>query len=105
MFVYIIENETEFIAHVYAVSFPKEGIKISVVDDTLYISGTRTPEGNPSHNFMLQEYPIKSFERAFELSHTVDQSKIKAKHENGVLTIIAPKTVEAQEPEHDIEID
>src|SRR5476649_2057421 len=38
----IIDNETSFEVHVYAVGFLKENIKLSVTDDVLYISGTRT---------------------------------------------------------------
>ena len=72
----IIENETEFELHVFALTYPKENIKVSVVNDMLYVTGTRNPE-DLSPNFMLQEYPIKSFERSFELSHRADKSNIK----------------------------
>lgn len=100
----IVENDTEFIAYVHAVTFPKENIRLVVAGDMLYISGTRTPADDPNPNFILQEYPIKSFERAFELSETVDTSRISARHQDGVLIITAPKTQEAQRPEREIDI-
>ncbi len=99
----IIENEQEFECHVHCVTFQKENIKISIVGDMIYISGRREPE-DLYPNFLLQEYPIKSFERSFELSHTVDKEKISARQENGVLIITAPKLHAAAEPEQEIDI-
>lgn len=99
----IIENETEYVLSLHALTYPKDNIKVSVVDDTLYITGTREPEDS-SPNFILQEYPIKSFERTFELSHKVDKDNIEAKYAEGVLIVTVPKTKEAQRPEISIDI-
>ncbi|MDW3651395.1 MAG: Hsp20/alpha crystallin family protein [Bacteroidia bacterium] len=99
----VIERETEYELMVHAVTYPKEHIKVSVVDDMLYISGTREPkEDRP--NFVLQEYPIKSFERSFELSHKVDKDNISAKFVDGILVVTVPKTEAAQKPEVNIDI-
>ena len=100
----IIETKTYFEAWVYCISFKKEDISISVLEDTLYISGTRVPDDD-APNFMLQEYPIKGFERVFELSEKVDKSKIKARMEDGVLKIHVPKTEAAQHPVREVEIE
>lgn len=100
----VIERETEYEVLVHALTYPKDQIKVSVIDDTLYISGTREPEEDRP-NFILQEYPIKSFERSFELSHKVDKDGIQAKHEHGVLVVIVPKTKDAQRPEVNIDIE
>jgi len=70
----------------------------------LYISGTMPPrEDYP--NFLLQEYPVKSFERWFELSDSVDQSAVTASFEHGILVINAPKVPSAQQPEREVAID
>lgn len=100
----IIERDTEYEVHVHAVTFPKDGIKVAVVDDLLYISGSRSPEDD-SPNFFLQEYPIKSFERTFELSHRVDKANIKASYKDGILTILVPKTEAAQQSQQEIDIE
>ncbi len=100
----IIDEETYFEAWVYCVSFKKEEIKISVSEDTLYITGKRAPE-QEFPNFLLQEYPIKSFERVFELSHRADQEKIVARMEDGVLKIKVPKLVEAAPDMKDVTIE
>ena len=101
----IIEHETEFEVRVHSLTFSKDQIKVSVVDDTLYISGARTPEGDASPNFLLQEYPIKSFERSFELSHRVDKSKISARHQDGVLIVTVAKAQAAMQPEITVEVE
>ena len=101
----IIDNTDNYEVHVYAVSFAKENIKISVADSVLYISGTREVNENNLPNFSLQEYPIKSFERVIGLNEQVDTNNISAKQENGVLIITLPKTPEAQKPAQEVKID
>ena len=100
----IAETDTGFEAHVFCVGFAKEDVKITLTNNHVYISGTRSPtDAHP--DFLLQEYPIKSFERWFELSEHVDQSAVTARFEAGVLIINAPKTEEAQTPERDVPIE
>ncbi|RKR81352.1 HSP20 family protein [Mucilaginibacter gracilis] len=100
----ITDNETNFEVHVYAVGFLKENIKLSVTDDVLYISGTRTLDENQEPNFSRQEFPVKSFERVLNLNGQVDAQNISATQSNGVLTITLPKTVEAQKPAQEIKV-
>lgn len=101
----IAEKETEYEITVYASGFDKENVRISVVNDILYISGTRTiDENNPPH-FIRQEFPVKSFERVISLNGQVDTKDIKARQENNVLIITLPKSPEAQTPVQDIKVD
>ncbi|HEY4325693.1 MAG TPA: Hsp20/alpha crystallin family protein [Mucilaginibacter sp.] len=98
----IADNETSFEVYVYALGYVKENIKISVNDDILYISGTRTVDDENLPNFSKQEYPIKSFERMLNLNGQVDTANITAKQEEGVLIITLPKNAEAQKPSIEI---
>ena len=100
----IIDKETEFELHLHAPTFEKDNIKIAVAGDTMYITGTREPKDD-SPNFLLQEYPIKSFERSFELSERADRENIKATFKDGILTVIVQKTTAASEPEVEIEVE
>lgn len=75
------------------------------MDDVLYISGTRTINESNKPNFILQEYPIKSFERIVSLRRQIDSTNITARQEEGILKIILPKTPEAQKPAQDIKVD
>ena len=58
----IDEKEDQFIVSVYATGFGKENIKLSVHDDTLYISGTRTfdendkPKQTGKHSFQIVKW-------------------------------------------------
>ncbi len=101
----IVENDTNYEVHVYALSFDKDNIKISVEDDVLYIRGTRTVDQHNLPRFRRQEYPIKSFERVVSLHGQVDSTQIKARHEEGVLIITLPKLPEAQQPAQEVKID
>lgn len=100
----ILETPTGFEARVFCVGFAKEDVKVNVFNDLIYISGTRKPTDDHP-DFLLQEYPIKSFERWFELSEKVDQESISASFEDGVLVINAPKVAAAQSPEREVEIE
>jgi HSP20 family protein len=101
----VVDTETNFEVHVYALGFAKENIRISVQDDILYISGTRTIDENNPPNFSLQEYPVKSFERSLALNGQVDKAGISARQAEGVLIIHLPKSVEAQQPTQEVKVD
>lgn len=98
----VVESETAYEVHVFAVGFGKEHISLTVVDDVLYISGTKTIETSP--NFTRQEFPVKNFERTLNLNGQVDVENISAKSENGVLIVSLPKTKEAQKKEYKVEV-
>ena len=100
----IADNEGNFEVYVYALGYAKENIKISVQDDILYISGTRTVDEENLPNFSKQEYPIKSFERMLNLNGQVDINNISARQEEGVLIITLPKNAEAQKSSHEIPV-
>ncbi|PSR52971.1 hypothetical protein AHMF7605_05240 [Adhaeribacter arboris] len=100
----IIDNESAFEVHLYALGFAKEAIKITVQDDVLYISGTRTIDENNSPNFSHQEYPIKSFERILNLNGQVDTTKITAKQVEGILIVTLPKNAAAQQPAQEVTV-
>jgi HSP20 family protein len=100
----VADNETNFEVFVYALGYAKENIKISVTDDVLYISGTRTVDEENLPNFSKQEYPIKSFERMLNLNGKVDVANISAKQEDGVLIVTLPKNEEAQKQSQEIPV-
>ncbi len=101
----ILDAGTAYEVHVYALGFHKDNITLSVVEDMLYISGTRTIDESSPPVFSRQEYPVKSFERVLTLNGQVDTQNIRARQEDGVLIITLPKTLEAQQPAQEIKID
>jgi HSP20 family protein len=100
----IAETPTSYEVTVYATGFDKENLKLSVVDDVLYISGTRTLDESNPPNFTKQEFPVKSFERILALNGQVEASGITARQENATLIITLPKSADAQKPVHNIPV-
>lgn len=74
-----------------------EKIDISVVADTLTLTGSREKdilkEGETYHR---QERSYGSFTRTLQIPFEVDASKVEAKYEKGVLRIILPRSEEAK---------
>jgi HSP20 family protein len=101
----ILEQDRGYEVHIYALGFAKEHIKISVVEDVLYISGTKKTDESNDPNFIYQEFPVKTFERTVRLRGEIEKSGITARHEGGILKITLPKTAQAQQPAQDIQVD
>lgn len=98
----VTESDVAYEVAVYATGFAKEDIKVTVVDDVLYISGSKEVADSPA--FTVQEFPIKNFERSLLLNGLVDTEQISAKVENGVLLVTLPKTPAAQKTETKVEV-
>jgi HSP20 family protein len=73
----------------------EKDIEIKVEDSTLTIRGERKFEKETKEeNYHRIERSYGSFSRSFTLPNYVDQDKIQAEHENGVLKITMPKKME-----------
>ncbi len=99
----IIEHDDNIEVRVHALTFDPDDIVVSITDNVLYISGTREPEVDRP-NFRLQEYPIKSFERSFELGADLNVENIEARMSDGVLVVSIPYGEKAKGPDIRVEI-
>jgi len=73
----------------------KKDISIELKNDSLYLKGDRKLEKeSKEENYHRMERSYGSFRRVFSLPTSVDQDKIKAKFNNGVLQISIPKLEE-----------
>jgi HSP20 family protein len=80
-------------------------VDVSVSGNTLVLKGEKRQEKEEKNkNYFFSERAYGSFQRAFELSTTVDRDKIAADYSKGVLTITLPKTAEAQKQAKKIEV-
>ena len=59
-------------------------------------NGVLTIKGEKKKNYHMSERRYGSFERSFEVPDGVDEDKIEASFNKGVLTVTLPKSVEAQ---------
>ena len=79
-----------------------EDVSVSVENGVLSISGEKkqeNEEGDSEGNNHLVERRYGKFERTFRLPRSVDSEQVKAKFENGLLTIDLPKSEKAKKRE------
>ena len=91
----IFETDKEIImlADIPGVKAPD--LTIDLRDDTLTFSGEVKPLNRPEEQDIMTEYQIGSYYRQFTLAEVIDQSKIDAALDNGVLRLALPKLEKA----------
>tara|TARA_R110002020_G_scaffold16745_1_gene59170 strand:+ start:844 stop:1287 length:444 start_codon:yes stop_codon:yes gene_type:complete len=95
----IMEKDESFEVAVAAPGKTKDDFNIELDNDVLTISAEQKTENESSDKngrFTRKEFSYSTFKRAFSLPETVDNEKINAKYENGVLNISIPKKEEAK---------
>ena len=91
----IYETENEVILTAEIPGIEEKDIEIKVEDNTLTLRGERKLEKETKEeNYHRIERAYGSFFRSFTLPAFVDQDRIEAEHENGVLKIRMPKRSE-----------
>lgn len=76
----------------------KSDFSVQVRDNCLVIKGIRNRVTEPNTTFHQRERGFGEFERTFILPANVDQGRIKAKYDGGVLRLTMPKEAIEIEP-------
>lgn len=103
----ILEDQDQFTVELAAPGFDKADFKIENNDKVLTISSDKKVENEVKEGecYSRKEFSYQSFSRSFTLPETVENEKITAKYENGILTVVLPKRDEAKpKPAFQIEI-
>jgi len=88
----IKENDKVFEIEIAAPGLNKEDIRIQLEKDVLTVSSDKkTSKEEQDDHFMRREFSFNAFSRSFSVPESVNNNKIKASHENGVLKIELPK--------------
>lgn len=85
----IIKNEDGFEINLAIPGFSKKDIAIELNENRLTIKSNLESE-KADVNFQLREFDYQSFSRSFSLSKDLNQDKIEANMEKGILKINIP---------------
>lgn len=93
----IIEGKDEYKIEVAAPGLSKEDFKVEVDGNILTISSEKEEKKeSKDENVLRREFCYSSFRRSFTLPDDVNVDKIKASHNDGILTVTLPKKEEAK---------
>lgn len=93
----IYETENELVLTAELPGVDEKDVEIKVEDNTLSLKGERKFEKETrEENYHRIERAYGSFSRSFSLPNYVDQDKINAEYENGLLKIHLPKKPEVK---------
>lgn len=92
----VSENEDAFKVRVNLPGVSREGVDISIEDEILSINATRTELTPEAWRPLRRELPVGDYRLELQLNVAVDDTKIKAKVEDGVLDLTLPKAEEVK---------
>ena len=91
------ENENQITLRAELPGLAEEDVDLTVDKGRLTIQGEKRLEKEDTDgDYRRIESSYGSFYRSFPLPDSIDQNKIEARFDNGVLNVILPKTEEAQ---------
>ena len=92
------ESKDGYEVHLDLPGFKKEDVKAQLKDGYLTVTATRqsTLDDDKNEKFIRRERYMGSVTRSFYVGKTLTEEDIKAKFENGVLTLCFPKEVKKE---------
>jgi HSP20 family protein len=95
----IKETADNYEVEVAAPGMDKNDFKVTLDGNLLTISSHKEQQNvEEQGSFTRKEFSYQSFQRSFELpKHVVDEEKISARYENGLLLLSIPKREEAKQ--------
>ncbi|HEX6717765.1 MAG TPA: Hsp20/alpha crystallin family protein [Pyrinomonadaceae bacterium] len=97
----IYETNSGYLIAIDLPGIERESLEIDVDDNRLIVKGTRTIAESKQHRM---ERPRGKFLRTFSVPASVDQGKIAAEYQDGVLQLSLPKRSEQKPKKIDIKI-
>ena len=93
----VSENESQYVLKFDIPGVSKDQVKIELIENELTVSAERKEEKKKeTKNTLVSEIHYGSYVRSFNLPCAVDEKKVDASYQNGVLTITVPKTESAK---------
>ena len=92
----VSETEKEYKVRAELPGVDKKNVELSFQDNTLFLKGERKfEEEEKKENFHRVERSFGTFQRMIPFNTKVDEEKIKANYDKGILTITMAKTDDA----------
>jgi HSP20 family protein len=99
------ENTNAIVVEAELPGVDEKDMSVTLANGMLTIKGEKKHEKEEKgENYYLAERSFGSFERSIRLPDTIDDTKVEAKFEKGVLKVTAAKKPEAVKAERKIEI-
>ena len=88
----IYENNDEYILVANMPGVPRSEVQVKVIEDSLIVFGKINYSEVSSRNYILNENEVGNYFRKFNISDSIDKTKINAKYDNGQLIVNLPKS-------------
>jgi HSP20 family protein len=98
----IIEETDRFLLKADMPGITKDGLDVKIDNDELTISGKYETDNNKEYSY--SEFTIRDYSRSFRVSNGISTKDISASLENGVLTLILPKSEEIKPRKIDVKV-
>lgn len=92
----VSENDEAFDVRVTLPGVNRQGVDISVEEDTLTIVGTRNPAAQVGWRPLRRELPVGDYRLSLRLNVAIKDAKISARVEDGILQLTLPKADEVK---------
>ncbi len=103
----VSESESAFTVKAEIPGVPRENLDVSINDGVLTIRAERLKENKDeekSDRLIRQERYYGKFVRSLRLGVDIDETKVEAHYEHGVLNLVLPKTAQVKPRKVDIKI-
>jgi len=91
----IYETKNDYVLEAEMPGVNKDGLEVTLEGNEITIHGRRMPETVVGDPLLRERYPAE-FRRVFEIDPALDTTKISAKVEQGLLTLVLPKSSRQQ---------
>ena len=98
------ESDKDYELSIDMPGFDKKDITVSLKDGYLTVKANRQEKEENKGNYLRQERSV-SCSRSYFVGDGVTETDVKAKYDNGTLTLIVPKIKEKEIPSGNIEIE
>jgi len=90
----VAEVENAFVFTLEMPGLSREQVEVNIEGDTLVVKGGVTEQSENQKGLLRSEFRATRFERTFTIGEQIDRDQVKAKMQDGILTITLPKTPE-----------